>query len=79
MELEYILVLETRFYRFESCIGHSLGYSNGKMQVSKTLRWEFKSLTLRQINTLLTQLDRVLGYEPRSRRFESYRECHFPN
>jgi hypothetical protein len=22
MELEYILVLETRFYRFESCIGH---------------------------------------------------------
>lgn len=24
-----------------------LGWSNGKMQVSKTLRWEFESLTLR--------------------------------
>ena len=27
MELVYILVLETRFYRFESCIGHSTGRS----------------------------------------------------
>lgn len=25
-----------------------LGWSNGKMRVSKTLRWEFESLTLRQ-------------------------------
>ena len=54
---------------FESYPQNQLGWSNGKMQVSKTLRWGFKSLTLRQV--LLTQWTRVLRYERRSREFKS--------
>ena len=39
------------------------------MQVSKTLRWGFKSLTLRLV--LLAQWIRAVGYEPMCREFES--------
>ena len=49
--------------------GTPLGWSNGKMQVSKTLRWGFESLTLRQV--LLAQWNRAVGYEPMCREFES--------
>ena len=54
---------------FESYSQNQLGWSNGKMQVSKTLRWGFKSLTLRQV--LLAQWNRAVGYEPMCREFES--------
>ena len=37
----------------------------------------FESLSLRQINAPVAQLDRVSGYEPGGRRFESFRARHF--
>lgn len=36
----------------------------------------FESLSLRQINAPVAQLDRVSGYEPGGRRFESFRARH---
>ncbi len=37
----------------------------------------FESLSLRQCRAPVAQLDRVSGYEPGGRRFESFRARHF--
>ena len=50
----------------------------------KIIRYTYLSLTkkpffhiLRDLDALVAQLDRVLGYEPSGRRFESFRVRHF--
>ena len=76
MELVYILVLETRFYRFESCIGHWILYPN-ICRIGLMVRQEIPNLLmwvrfLHPVpNVLLAQWNRAVGYEPMCREFKS--------
>ena len=83
-QLDRVLGYEPSGRRFESSrVRHieDLLLSAGFFMLAANMADDMleKALIMRPLNALVAQLDRVLGYEPSGRRFESSRVRHIEN